>query len=83
MDTNTKLDTTVRRQASISLDHAALHFEGTTHAVDNAPKLDDRAVAGPLDNTAVMRAIVGSMRSLRSARSRASVRSSSAPASRL
>jgi hypothetical protein len=59
-----------------------LHFECAAHRVDDAAKLDNAAVASALDDAAMVE-IVGSIRSLRSARSRAKVRSSSAPASRL
>ena len=67
------------RHAGVALDQAVLHFDRAAHSVDHAAELDDDAVAGALDDAAVMRGDGGSMRSLRSARSRASVRSSSAP----
>jgi hypothetical protein len=62
-----------------------LHFDRATYGIDDAPKLDQSAVPGALDQAAVMDGveIVGSMTSLRSARSHASVRSSCAPVSRL
>ena len=65
-------------------DHGVLNFDGAAHCVDDAAELDDRAVAGALDDAAVVDGDgTDRSRSLRSARSRASVRSSSAPASRL
>ena len=42
------------RQAGVALDHAALHFDRAAHGVDHAPELDDRAVAGALDDAAMM-----------------------------
>ena len=54
MNADTKLDTTFRRQADVALDHAGLHLECAAHGVDDATKLDDRAVAGALDDAAVM-----------------------------
>ena len=35
-------------------DHAVLHFNGTTRRVDDAAELDDGAVAGALDDPAMM-----------------------------
>jgi hypothetical protein len=54
MDADAKLDTTFRRQAGVALDHAGLHLEGATHGVHDALELDDRAVAGALDDAPVM-----------------------------
>jgi hypothetical protein len=54
MDADAKLDALFRRHARIALDHAALHFDRTAHGVDHAAELDDRAVAGALDDAAVM-----------------------------
>jgi hypothetical protein len=83
MNADTELNPFFGRQTGVALDHAALDFNRAAHRVGHAAELDDRAVAGALDDAAVMEAIDGSIKSLRSARSRASVRSSSAPASRL
>ena len=41
--------------AGVALDHAGLHLDGAAHRVDHAAELDDRAVAGALDDAAVMR----------------------------
>jgi hypothetical protein len=72
MDTNAKLDAALGRQASVALDHAVLHLDGAAHGIDDASKLNEDAIARPLNDAAVMQS-----ESLRSARSRASVRSSS------
>ena len=40
--------------ASVALDHAVLHFDRAAHRVDHAAELDDAAVAGALDDAAVM-----------------------------
>ena len=49
-----KLDAAVLRHACVAIDHAALHLEGVAHGVDHSAKLDDRPVAGALDDAAVM-----------------------------
>ena len=54
VDADAKLDPPLGRQARVALDHAALHFDRAAHRVDHAPELDDRAVAGALDDAAVM-----------------------------
>jgi hypothetical protein len=83
VNADAELDAALGRQAGIALDEALLHFDGAAHGVDHAAKLDETAVAGSLDDGPVMRVNAGSIRSLRSPRSRESVRSSSAPARRL
>jgi len=83
MNTDAKLNATFRRKAGVALDHAGLHLEGAAHGVDHAAELDDRAVAGALDDAAVMGGDGRINESLRRPRRRASVLSSSAPASRL
>ena len=69
--------------ARVALDHAVLDLDGAAHGIDNAAELNDCAVAGPLDGAPMMQGVAGSIRSLRSARNLASVRSSSALASLL
>ena len=54
MNTDAKLDALLGRHADVTLDHAGLHLDGATHRVDHAPELDDRAVAGALDDAAVV-----------------------------
>ena len=75
-----KFDALVQRDSSVPLDHRVLHFECTTHRIDCC-ELDDAAVAGALDDAAMVDRDCGIDQSLRSARNRARVRSSSAPAS--
>ena len=38
----------------VALDHGVLHFDGAAHRVDDAAKLDDAAIAGALDDAAMM-----------------------------
>jgi hypothetical protein len=73
-----ELNAALRRQAGVALDHAVLYLHCAAHGVDHAPEFDEAAVAGALDVAAMMRAIAGSIKSLRRPRSRDSVRSSSA-----
>src|SRR5580693_5332507 len=54
MDANAKLDTALRRQAGVALDHASLNLDRAAHGVDHAAELDEAAVAGALDDAAVM-----------------------------
>ena len=82
MDADAKFDAPVGRDTGVALDHALLHFDGAVHGVDDAAKLDKAPSPVRLTTRPWCTAMVGSIRSLRSARSRASVRSSSAPASR-
>jgi hypothetical protein len=50
MDADAELDTALRGQAGVALDHAVLHFDCAAHGVNDASELDDRAVAGALDD---------------------------------
>jgi hypothetical protein len=54
MNVNAKLNALFRRQAGVALDHPGLNFERATHGVDHAAKLDNRAVAGALDDAPAM-----------------------------
>ena len=54
MDADAELDALLGRQAGVALDHAALHLDRAAHRVDDAAELDDRAVAGALDDAAMM-----------------------------
>ena len=54
MDADAKFDALVGRDPSVALDHRPLDFNGAVHCVDHAAKLDDAAVAGALDDAAVM-----------------------------
>ena len=55
MNADAELNTALRRQASVALDHAGLHFDGAAHGVDDAAELDKVAVARALDDAPVMR----------------------------
>ncbi len=55
MNADPELDALLGRQTGVALDHALLHFDGAVHGVDHAAKLDQAAVAGALDDAAVMR----------------------------
>src|ERR1700733_7526109 len=54
MNADAKLDTTFGRDLGVALDHGPLDFNGAVHCVDDAAELDDAAVAGALDDAAVM-----------------------------
>ena len=54
MNADAKLDAALGRQAGVALDHAGLHFDRAAHGVDHAAELDEAAVAGALDDAAVM-----------------------------
>ena len=54
MDADPKFDALVGRDPSVALDHRPLDFNGAVHCVDDAPELDDAAVAGALDDPAVV-----------------------------
>ena len=54
MDADPKFDALVGRDPSVALDHRPLDFNGAVHCVDDAAELDDAAVAGALDDAAVM-----------------------------
>ena len=82
MDADPKFDALVRRDPSVALDHRPLDFNGAVHRVDDAAELDDAPSPVRLTTRPWCTAMVGSIRSLRSARSRARIRSSSAPVSR-
>jgi hypothetical protein len=71
------------RKPALRFDHGILHLDGALHGIDNAAELDQRAIARALHHAPLCTATVGSIRSARRARSRASLRSSSAPVSRL
>ena len=83
MDADAELDATFGRQAGVALDHAVLHFDRAAHRVDHAAELDDRAVAGALDDAPVMHSDDGVDEIAAQAPQPRKDRSSSAPASRL
>jgi hypothetical protein len=72
MDADAKLGTALGRQASVALDHAVLHFDGAAHGIHHAAKLDEDAIARPLNDPAVMQSD-GGVEQIAAERSRASV----------
>ena len=54
MDADPKFDAFVRRDLSIALDHRPLDFNSAVHRVDDTPELDNCAIAGALDDPAVV-----------------------------
>jgi hypothetical protein len=59
VDADTELYPPFRRQASVALNEAVLHLDRATHGVEHAAELDDRPVAGGLDDAAVMGRLLG------------------------
>ena len=54
MNADPELDALLRRHVGVALDHSRLDFDRAAHGVDDAAELDDRAVAGALDDAAVV-----------------------------
>ena len=54
MDADAELDAALGRKAGVPLDHAVLHLDGAANGIDHASELYEDAVAGSLDDTAVM-----------------------------
>jgi hypothetical protein len=54
MNANPELDALLGQHAGVALDHSGLDFDRAAHGVDHAAELDDQAVAGALDDAAVM-----------------------------
>jgi hypothetical protein len=54
MDADAKFDALVGRDLGVALDHRPLDFDGAIHRVDDAAKFDDAAIAGALDDAAMM-----------------------------
>ena len=54
MDADPKFDALVGRDLGVALDHRPLDFNGAVHRVDDTAELDDAAVAGALDDAAVV-----------------------------
>jgi hypothetical protein len=55
VNADAEVDTALGREARIALGNAILYFDGATHGVDHAAKLDEGAVPGPLDDAPIMR----------------------------
>ena len=54
MDADPKFDALVGCDLCVALDHRPLDFYGAVHRIDDATELNDAAVAGALDDAAVM-----------------------------
>jgi hypothetical protein len=54
VNADAKVDALLGRDASVALDHGGLDFDRAAHGVDRAAELDDRAVAGALDDAAMV-----------------------------
>src|SRR6202035_2673241 len=54
MNADAKEDAPVLRHFDIAFDHRALHFNREAHRINDAAELDDAAVAGALDDAAMM-----------------------------
>jgi hypothetical protein len=54
IDADAPFDAVVRRDTSVPLGHPLLHFDRAAHRVDDAGKFDQDAVAGGLDDPAVV-----------------------------
>jgi hypothetical protein len=54
IDAHAEDDAPVFSHVRIAADHAALHYDGAPDRIDDAGKLDQRAVARSLDDTAMM-----------------------------
>jgi hypothetical protein len=54
VNAHSELDALLGKHASVALDHAGLHFDRAAHRVNHAAELDDRAVAGALDDAAMV-----------------------------
>jgi hypothetical protein len=49
-----KINAALGRDIGVTLDEAGLHFDRTAHGVDDAPELDNTAIARALDDASVM-----------------------------
>ncbi|MFZ0602182.1 MAG: hypothetical protein WAN05_12645 [Roseiarcus sp.] len=54
MNADAKIYALVGRDAHVAFDHSVLHFECAAHRVDDAAELGDAAVAGALDDPAMV-----------------------------
>jgi hypothetical protein len=54
MDADAEFDALVGHDLGVALNHRPLDFNSKIHCVDDAAELDNRAVAGALDDPAVM-----------------------------
>ena len=54
MNADAEFDPPLGRYAGVALEEAVLHLDRAPHRVDDAAKFDDCAIAGALDDAAVM-----------------------------
>jgi hypothetical protein len=54
MNADAELDALVWGNLSVALDHRPLDFDGAVHSIDDAAEVNDGAVAGALDDAAMM-----------------------------
>ena len=54
MDADPEFDALVGRDLGVALDHRPFYFDGAVHRIDDAAEFNDAAVAGALDDAAVM-----------------------------
>ena len=54
MNADAEIDATILRQPRVALDHGVLNLDRAAHRVDDAAEFDDRAIAGALDEAAVV-----------------------------
>jgi hypothetical protein len=83
MDADAELDTSLSRHVGVVLDHAALHFDGAADGADHVAKFGEEPIPGALDHAPFVNGDGRVDQIATQARNRASVPSSSAPASRL
>ena len=54
MNADPELDAPLRWKTGIALGHPVLQLDGAAHGIDDASELDEKAIAGPLNDAAVM-----------------------------
>ena len=54
MNADPKENAAIFGHAGVTLDHGVLHFYGAAHGIDDAAEFDNRAVAGPFDETSAI-----------------------------
>jgi hypothetical protein len=54
MNADPEFDALVLRDLGVALDHRSLDFDGAVHRVDDAAEFNDCAVAGTLDDAAMV-----------------------------
>jgi hypothetical protein len=54
MNADPEFDAAIVRYACVAFDHGVLHFDSAAHRVDHAAKLDQRPIAGTLEDTPIV-----------------------------